>query len=142
MKSERQETANNLVMYVHADTENASEFGVKLLFKNNFFKIKPPPPKKTKNKTKTPRYTASISVVFSVGIKEDSFTVYSHRIENVCTVHSMFVHRKQFCQTAKNNRVVCLFASLTQRQHPGKVVITRFTTIFFFFFFQEEEGLK
>lgn len=54
----------------------------------------------------------------------------------------MFVHRKQFCQTAKNNRVVCLFASLTQRQHPGKVVITRFTTIFFFFFFSGRRGVE
>lgn len=55
MKSERQETANNLVMYVHADTENASEFGVKLLFKNNFFKIKHPPPQKNKKQNKTPQ---------------------------------------------------------------------------------------
>lgn len=42
-----------------------------------------------------------MNVVSFASIKEDSFIVYSHRIENVCTVHSMFVHCKQFCQTAK-----------------------------------------
>lgn len=67
---------------------NVSQLGAKLLFMNSFKRRK--------------QNQICLSAVSFHCIKEGSFIIYSHRIQNVCTVHStQFVQCKQFCQTAK-----------------------------------------
>lgn len=70
---------------------NASQLGAKLLFMNSFKRRK--------------QNQICLSAVSFHCIKEGSFIIYSHRIQNVCTVHSMFVRCKQFCQTAKTTEL-------------------------------------